>query len=69
MNQNTEFLGDNILYTGLQPEPLEKKQEGEASTFSKIDYKVWTWKIWDARFENQPKRPSFNFIYLFLFIM
>lgn len=40
MNQNTEFLGDNILYTGLQPEPLEKKQEGEASTFSKIDYKV-----------------------------
>ena len=29
MSQNTELLGDNILYTGLQPEPLEKKQEGE----------------------------------------
>ena len=29
MSQNTEVLGDNILYTGLQPEPLEKKQEGE----------------------------------------
>ena len=40
MSQNTELLGDNILYTGLQPEPLEKKQEGEALTFSEIDYKV-----------------------------
>ena len=25
MNQNTELLGDNMLYTGLQPEALEKK--------------------------------------------